>query len=929
MSVGVVQKMWLYSVVSIVVGLACIAELCAQPVPTLAGDYTPTLTAAATPAFTANTNTIHLSLPSSEYYRPRIALVLSGGGARGVAQIGVLRELEKAGIPVDYIVGASMGAIVGGLYASGYTADELDSLLTTVSWQDVLSVNERVREDQFLDQKIESDRSLITLRFSDYQFVVPEAVSTGFRLTAFLNQLVWNSMYHANSDFNQLKCPFRAVATDLAQGKSVVLSRGNLVTAMRASATVPLRFTPVKLDSMILVDGGLLSNVPVEAAREFKPDIIIAVNTTSPLLEPEELDKPWNVADQVVSILMQDRSKKEQAKADILIEPELGKHLSTDFTGLDSLVEYGAAAAKRIIPTVQHLLQRKQDSLYYEQYGRPLYQNAKGWTFQSIALDGFRAADSAELYRSGKLVSTSGISSIFGDWKRFAAYHHIDITLRKVRTHAGDSLYSLSVQAEPFPVIRSIVVRSTHGELSAPLLGQQFMGWDYTPKTMRQIRETVLLHYREQGYSLAEISSAVMNPTTGVLSIVCDEGKISSIAIEGNTSISNDQILKELGMSEGQIFKGSIALDAWKDILGTELFSDAVVEAHHNPHTKGVDVIVRVRERGSQVVRLGLRVDNERNTQLGLDLAEENLLNRNMRLGIHLVGGVRNRLAEIDIALPRIFDSYWKYSIAGYVSRKEYYSYTSKQGLPTNEFERFQDGGFAINRMGIRSSIGKQIERNGSLLTEFRLERQSIVEGENGQESDPTSIATLKFDARFDTQDKAYFPTTGRVIDISLESSILNLNNTKFAKAQMYYHAAISSGRHVVRPSILFGFADVALPRTEFFSLGGQQNFYGMREDEERGTQVAHASLEYRFHMPFQLFFDTHISARYDIGSMWTKPTEIRISQLRHGIGAALGLDTPLGPAEFAAGRSFYFLKNPNAVVWGPTLLYFSIGLAL
>lgn len=922
-------KTWFYSVLSLLVAFS--AVLNAQPLPTGAGDYEPpVLAASATPVFTASHNTVHFSLPSSEYYRPRVALVLSGGGARGIAQIGVLKKLEEAGIAIDYIIGASMGAIVGGLYASGYTAKQLDSLLTTVSWQEVLSVSERAREDQFLDQKIESDRSLITLRFNDYRFVVPEAVSTGFRLTAFLNQLVWNSMYHANRDFNQLKYPFRAVATDLVQGETVVLSKGNLVTAMRASATVPLRFTPVKLDSMILVDGGLLANIPVEAAWEFKPDIIIAVNTTSPLLEPEELDKPWNIADQVVSILMRKRSIKEGAKADVLIEPEVGRHASTDFTGLDSLVERGADATEQVLSTIRQLVKRKQDSLYNEQYGRPLYQNAEGWTFQKIVLSGFREADSTELYRSGKLTSASGVSSIFRNWKRFAAYHHIDITLRKVGALTGDSLYSLSVKAEPFPVVRSVVVHSAYGEFAGQPLGQKFIGWDYTPSTLRQISETVLLWYREQGYSLAEITSAGINPATGELHITCDEGKIRSIAIEGNSSISNDQILKELHMAEGQIFRGDVALEAWRNILGTELFSDAVVEAHRGGDDSGVDVVVRVRERGSQVVRLGVRVDNERNTQFGLDVAEENLFNRNIRIGLHVAGGVRNRLAEVDIALPRIFDSYWKYSIAGYASRKEYFTYTPRQGLATSEFERFQDGGFFIERVGVRSSIGKQIERNGSLLTEFRFEQQRLEEYGAREEAEFESVATLKFGARFDTQDRAYFPTTGRILDISLESSVFNISsNVKFAKAQMSYQTILSSGRHAVRPSVFFGFADIALPRTEFFSLGGQQNFYGMREDEERGTQVARASLEYRFHMPFQIFFDTHLSARYDLGSTWTKPTEIRISQLRHGVGAALGLDTPLGPAEFAAGRSFYFLKNPNAVVWGPTLLYFSIGLAL
>ena len=157
-----------------------------------------------------------------------------------MAHIGVLKALEEAGIPVDYIVGTSMGAIVGGLYASGYAVREVDLLLTTLDWQDAVGVstNERERTSEFLDERREADKSLFVLRLKNGAITLPEGISTGYRFATMLHRIVWNAPRHAR-DFSALAIPFRAVATDVVRGKSVVLRSGSLVTAIKASATVP------------------------------------------------------------------------------------------------------------------------------------------------------------------------------------------------------------------------------------------------------------------------------------------------------------------------------------------------------------------------------------------------------------------------------------------------------------------------------------------------------------------------------------------------------------------------------------------------------------------------------------------------------------------------------------------------------------------
>jgi NTE family protein len=173
-------------------------------------------------------------LDYTEVQRPRVALVLSGGGSRGIAQIGVLKVLEKHHIPIDFIAATSLGAVVGGLYAAGYTPAELESLAVTTDWDVVLSLTEDTRRrDLFLDQKRESDRTFFSLRFEGFEPVLPSALSSGQRLTNFLSSLALQSVYHPDPSFDDLRIPFRAVSTDLISGRRIAMKDGSLFFSAR------------------------------------------------------------------------------------------------------------------------------------------------------------------------------------------------------------------------------------------------------------------------------------------------------------------------------------------------------------------------------------------------------------------------------------------------------------------------------------------------------------------------------------------------------------------------------------------------------------------------------------------------------------------------------------------------------------------------
>jgi len=289
-----------------------------------------------------------------------VALALSGGGARGFAHIGVLEVLEEEGLLPDLIVGTSMGAVVGGLYAAGYSPAELKSIALTTDWGS-LYLDRPVRRNLFLGKKETVSRHILSLRFRGWVPEVPLAFSSGQKLTELMFNLAHSAPYQPWPSFDDLRIPFRAVATDLVTGQAVVFDHGDLAEAMRASSSLPLVFTPYRLDTLRLVDGGVIENIPVEISRAQGASIVIAVDASTGIL-PEGVDVPWELADRVTTIMHKDRNADSRAKADVILIPEIGPHKSTDFTNIHSLIEAGRRAAREQLPELRAALSRSQRS---------------------------------------------------------------------------------------------------------------------------------------------------------------------------------------------------------------------------------------------------------------------------------------------------------------------------------------------------------------------------------------------------------------------------------------------------------------------------------------------------------------------------------------------------------------------------------------
>ncbi len=300
--------------------------------------------------------------------RPRIGLVLSGGGARGIAHVGVLKVLEDMRVPVDAIAGTSMGAVVGGLYASGLSAREIEKIMTSLNWQDAFR-DRPPREDLTLRRKQEDQSFLVKfpLGVRGGRILLPKGLIEGQSLNELLRRLTLPVV--RITSFDELPTRFRAVATDLETGEPAVLDSGDLTSAMRASMSAPGIFAPVEREGRILVDGGIADNVPVDIARRMGVDIVIVVDVGAPLLGRDRLNDVTSISNQMLAIMIRRNAEQQLATLgpkDVLIAPPLGEASSFDFGAVRRVIGAGEAAARADAPALRQLAVSDEEMRRYE-----------------------------------------------------------------------------------------------------------------------------------------------------------------------------------------------------------------------------------------------------------------------------------------------------------------------------------------------------------------------------------------------------------------------------------------------------------------------------------------------------------------------------------------------------------------------------------
>nr|WP_232333125.1 patatin-like phospholipase family protein [Mariniflexile maritimum] len=272
---------------------------------------------------------------------PKIGLVLSGGGAKGLAHIGVLKVIDSLGIKIDYVAGTSMGAIIGALYASGYTGNQLDSIFREVDFNRLIN-DDLPRASKAFYERTNSEKYAVTLPFENFKINLPSALSRGQNTYGLLSRLT----LHVNgiTDFDKLPIPFFCIATNIETGKAVVLDKGNLAQAVMASGALPSLFQPVLINGEVLVDGGVVNNYPIDELREKGMDVIIGVDVQDGLAKREELASALDVLAQINNFRTINDMKLKVKKTDIYIKPDIKEYSVVSFSEGSKIIENGKQA---------------------------------------------------------------------------------------------------------------------------------------------------------------------------------------------------------------------------------------------------------------------------------------------------------------------------------------------------------------------------------------------------------------------------------------------------------------------------------------------------------------------------------------------------------------------------------------------------------
>ncbi|HRP02697.1 MAG TPA: patatin-like phospholipase family protein [Candidatus Kapabacteria bacterium] len=852
--------------------------------------------------------------------KPSIGLALSGGGARGLSQIGVLQYFEEKGLGISYIVGTSIGAIVGGLYTNGYNASELSELLSSNDWRNTLALSKNKRSELFLDQKDIYDKSLFSIKFKNFSIIEPEAISAGNPFDEFLQKVFWNAPTQPELNFDSFKIPFRAVATDLVSGKSKTFSTGNISKIVRASATIPLRYTPIRIDSMILVDGGILSNIPTQQLIALHPDIKLAVDATSPLYDKLELTNVWTMADQVLSVAIQHIADSSKKLADIVIQPELGNIRNDDFSNIDTLIDLGYSATKQSYASINNLYLNKYKIKLMDKFkvelntinNYPLLLKLKN--FPQSFLDTCQTNNAIIEDIDSLLNLLVGLLNSPLQFE-YLQINNLSNTL-EIEFNSRAKLKNISLESN----ITTIDIN----ELRKAIESKESK-YNISKNTVYELRLDIIKYLKNKGINYPKVKVLEYNDSIKVL---IDKYKIHRIIIDGS-DVSDFIIKRDLQIKEGDELTIDNLLMSWEYLKSTDLFSNVEIYPYLDTNAN-MNVRVKLKDGGTQVVKLGGRVDSERNAQGSLYLIQENLFNFGARLGYNLIFSETYLYNYLKFENSRFINTDLNLALELYYNTWQGFEYKVDYNKDNTAYTSTRNLNYEVNTYGIKLTGGVQIGRGGNLYSSVRFEQQQYYKKSDTIKMDYYPISTIKFGVIWDNLNDLYFPTKGRVLNLSLETNLIQAKNiVGFSKISTYFNTIFPLNSNIFNFELTFGAADATLPYPEFFMAGGMNSFFGYRSEELLGRQIFKSSLGYRTDFPIDIFFDTYFFARYDVGNVWVNYENIELNNLKHGFGLGLALNTPIGPAKFAWGKSLFFRKYLKELVFGQTILYFSIGVNL
>tara|TARA_B110001469_G_scaffold86845_1_gene82262 strand:- start:5396 stop:7618 length:2223 start_codon:yes stop_codon:yes gene_type:complete len=378
------------------------------------------------------------SSQESERKNPRVGLVLSGGGAKGFAHIGVLKTLDSLGVRVDYVAGTSMGAVIGGLYASGYSGKQLDSIISAANF-DLLITDAVPRKSKTFYERKNAEKYALSLPFSNFKIHLPSSISRGQNVFNLLSKLTLN--VNGIDDFSKLPVPFYCIATDMKTGKEVVLDRGNLAQAIAASSALPTLYQPVTLDNKLLMDGGIVNNYPIIGLESKDLDIIIGVDVQDGLLTINKLESVSNILIQIGNFRIAEEMIGKSKLTDIYIKPKVSEYSIVSFKDGGEIIRKGQTAVSPHLEELKKIA--KAQNFTKTEASIPETQKIK---INDISISGLNKYTAS--YVRGKLRFRTGETISFDDFSKgvnnLVATNNFDSFLYKFSP--ADQGYNLSAK---------------------------------------------------------------------------------------------------------------------------------------------------------------------------------------------------------------------------------------------------------------------------------------------------------------------------------------------------------------------------------------------------------------------------------------------------------------------------------------------------
>jgi len=862
--------------------------------------------------------------------RKTVGLALSGGGANGLSQIGVLKAFEEANIPIDFIVGTSIGAIIGGLYSSGYSPDELEKIAYSLPWQSIVSLNNNYsRSNIFIEQQRIRDRASIAIRFDKLKLIIPKSLGSTQSLTETLDRLVLNSTYKATGNFSKLPINYRAVATDLVSGMRVTLTSGSLSEAMRASSTIPILFEPIMRGDYQLVDGGLVANLPVDELDATNTQYKIAVDTHGGMYtNNEELDLPWKTVDQTMNILTKFQYPAQLEKADIVIAPDIRKHKATDFSDIKALIEAGYNKGKVLAPTIKHNIEKGNNinSRALNTYSKTVRFPTESHVFpehQNIISELLhKNSDPAQILQ--ELLETDLFIRVYAelDHQRKNAVFCLDPLPR---------IKKVMVTGGPAKVLTSEEINECFKPVTESI---------YTNAKASRALESVIKKYRNKKFSLVTIEGTSIS-NDGTLIIKVSSGKPDGIEISRNRNITSlAAITREIKIDTTKALQLDKAVESVHNLYETGSFNR--VSLSEEPE-KGKNNLLRfsLDEKPSSVLRLGFRYDETNNAQFLIDIRNENFGGTTSSIGGWAKTGRKNNLLNLEFSIPRIGSSYLTMSSRLFYDQHLMDNRTIEFSKKFFHSQSNEVQTYGIQKYGITSAFGTRIRKNGQFMFDLTLQNSQSYADENKNttlKTASTDMLSIGTQLILDSRDNTMIPTSGNYTNIryTITPSLLDNNNITWQVSGNYEENMAVSSKTTLQLSGLFGLSSDDIPLSEKFFLGGpgttySHSFIGLKENDLPSNNIATVGFLLRYKPSFTLLFPTSFALHYNLGNAWKDRDDISFRQLIHGVGTSLIWETPLGPARFTVSKAFAFLKTipdtgSSSLRFSDTMLYFSLG---